>query len=434
MSKIKEKIYYKIKFKLAEPLSVGSGLNNQTDSDVIVDKIGKPYIPGSSIAGVCSSLFDEKTRKKYFGFVEISTSASMSSSSRKSDICFYDALLCENTRFEISNRNFVALDECKVSIEGSKFDREVVEPGAAFVTYIEVNVTDDNEDIKNVAEKIISAWDRNTLHFGAKTMRGLGAICKTSISIKVFNFTDKVSVNEYIKFDMFDGKTQWDSLKIESESDDNVEISLSLQLKLMGAISVREYTTEVSETEAPMPDYKSLTVSDEENAVKENPVVPGASWAGAFLHRLRELEPDIDWGNLFGMVTSGEKKKSRIRFSETVIRDTTPMVMTRTAVDRFSGGAVDGALYTERTYYGNSDENKSDAALNICIKDYELTEGEISALAATIADLNEGILSVGGLTSVGRGIFKIKSINGEEVASSEEVFEFVKEILKKGAV
>ena len=39
-----------------------------------------------------------------------------------------------------------------------------------------------------------------------------------------------------------------------------------------------------------------------------------------------------------------------------------------------------------------------------------------NALAAALVDLNEGFLSVGGETSIGRGLFTITALNGEKAA------------------
>ena len=46
-----------------------------------------------------------------------------------------------------------------------------------------------------------------------------------------------------------------------------------------------------------------------------------------------------------------ENRKSCIRFSESRIEGGKWVTYTRNAIDRFTGGTVDGALYTEKTYY-----------------------------------------------------------------------------------
>ena len=53
------------------------------------------------------------------------------------------------------------------------------------------------------------------------------------------------------------------------------------------------------------------------------------------------------------------------------------------------------------------------------------------ALAATIADLNYGLLSVGGLAAIGRGCFKVIEINGNAVKEDNKVYIMVLEQLGK---
>ena len=106
-------------------------------------------------------------------------------------------------------------------------------------------------------------------------------------------------------------------------------------------------------------------------------------------------------------------------------------VITRNSVDRFTAGTKDGALYTERTCYNGSCE------LDVFIRKSDLTEAEKKAsyLCAVICDLNRGYLAVGGLTSVGRGMFTVENItiNGTDVTDAlraEDVPAMAKEALK----
>lgn len=68
-----------------------------------------------------------------------------------------------------------------------------------------------------------------------------------------------------------------------------------------------------------------------------------------------------------------------------------------------------GALYTERTYYGGETE------LRIILPD-KAADMTVAAIGACLMDLDRGYLAVGGLTSVGRGLFKITGIssNGKD--------------------
>ena len=74
------------------------------------------------------------------------------------------------------------------------------------------------------------------------------------------------------------------------------------------------------------------------------------------------------------------------------------------------------------TYYNGT------TTLEISIKAPKADEKKI--LCAVLADLHYGFLAVGGLTSIGRGLFEITKANENEV--SGDIYEFlVKEVCSK---
>lgn len=423
MGRLIEKKINKITFSLKSPLSIGSGVNIETDKDIIRDSEGHPYIPGSAIAGVCRSLienkgiYDEYEIKKYFGFVPNATEDSPKTEQIDSKITFYDASLKEY-KYTTSIRDSVSLDEYKTAISGKKFDMEVVEPGAKFVTYIEQNIYSDDD--KDILKDISNLWLNDEICFGSKTMRGYGEITTKKIEQKVFKF-DKEHVLDYINFNMY---AEWsDVIDIEKENYSSNVFSIKLSLIQNGGISVLKNTTEVNDLKNgyAVPDKKQLVIRDGE---KEIPVIPGTTWAGAFLHRMKELEPEEDFSILFGKVEGKEKIKSKIKFSESQISGAIPKTHTRNSIDRYTGGAVDKRLFTEKTYYNG----KLDLIITFTdIKN--ISDGAINALAGSITDLHYGLLSIGGLTSIGRGVFKINSINDDELGD-EDVFYKVKSLLE----
>lgn len=71
-------------------------------------------------------------------------------------------------------------------------------------------------------------------------------------------------------------------------------------------------------------------------------------------------------------------------------------------------------------YYGETEleilfENKPDESI-------------VNALAICLADLHYGFISIGGLASIGRGLFEVKTINGKEL-DCDDVFGFIKEVI-----
>lgn len=142
-------------------------------------------------------------------------------------------------------------------------------------------------------------------------------------------------------------------------------------------------------------------------------------WAGAFRARYLEFAGQEAADLLFGYVDEKNKdnptKRSRIIFSESIIFDNILKAMTRNSIDRFSAATKDTALYTERTSYNGKTE------LDIMVTD-DITDREKAILGAVILDLHHGFLAVGGLTAVGRGIFRIccLTVNGVDCTAKLE--------------
>ncbi|MBR3833337.1 MAG: hypothetical protein IKJ73_03385 [Lachnospiraceae bacterium] len=396
--KITKKRYYRISFALASPLAIGSGENTFSDKDIVRDGNGSPYVPGSSLAGVYRALFDQAVADKYFGYIQMGNGAT----NQSSKIITYDAVMCDK-EYYVANRDCVKLDEWKVAMKGSKFDFEVLEPGVKFVTYIEQNLCDGDELVSDVIAK---AWRDEEICLGAKTMRGLGSINKVSINSMDFDFENPASLQAWLDFDMYDAaswdkseKWQEDASIIEKYADNNQSLDIVLDLVQEGPLVIRVYTTEISNSkDESLPDYKQICYMARENG-KEIPFIPGTSWAGVFRHRISESDK-VQVGAYFGE-HGDNKTKSRISFSESVIRGSKAKDISRNAIDRFTGGTVDTALFKEKVVYGG------ETKLNITVKG-SCDEEFKKSLASAIVDLHMGFMTVGGETAVGYGLFSIK--------------------------
>jgi len=432
--------YLRIRFDLASPLSIGSGIGNHTDKDVMVDGAGYPFVPGSTLAGIYLSYFEENDEtKKWFGTLKKATASDSSSSAVESRIRVYDATCNEYGKNVIVNRDSVRLDEYKTAVTGAKFDFEVVQPGVTFVTYVEVQQEDDDPGFLNAVVQqedddpgflnaVASLWKNEKFSFGSKTGKGLGRVTNIQLDTAEFNMNDPAQVDRWIGFDLYgDGCwKKWDEASVNKvvKTVDKKICTLKLGLKLKGGISVRRYMTDLPVEDKSSPDFSQMVLDD------GTPVVPGTSWAGVFRHDMSGMISNEMIEQYFGKHDGEEKlrHRSRIGFSETYLKNSKPKVMTRTAIDRVTGGAQDGALYTEKTYYGGEGE------LTITYPESS-EEGFRKALAAAAADLNAGFISAGGLGSVGRGLFSITSVNGEDFTKyaddmerSKAIYEYIVEV------
>ena len=196
-------------------------------------------------------------------------------------------------------------------------------------------------------------------------------------------------------------------------------LTLKLVLKQEGPITIRRYTTEVFAENGKnnIPDYEQLVyVRDKEKI----PVIPGTTWAGAFRHHMMQLNKN-SVGSVFGKKSSDEKqkdgKKSDVIFSESEIKGAKEKIVTRNGINRFTGGSADGALFTEKMFYGGYTDFVISFNKKKCGMEFRKT------LAAAIADLNMGVLSIGGETSVGHGIFSVSSVSVENQAIAEHPVE-----------
>lgn len=431
MKKIKK--YYRVVFELVSPLSVGSGEGVVTDSDVLVDGRGIPYVPGSALAGVYRGIFARETAERYFG--KELTEERIRESSKKgknllteSKVLVYDAVISNPEKRAITTRDMVALDEYKVSIDGAKFDFQVLEPGVRFVTYIEQNMEDEEE--RYVLYEVAKAWGQGKIRLGAKTGRGYGQTRLVELAEASFELTCEAERDAWLDFDMY-GEKGWTLCELPLSNDretlkevyetygislqEKNYINICLGLKQCGAVSVRQYSTNIGQE-----DYRQMERKD------KTVFIPGTTWAGVFRAQMGKLDKNFAKNSklteTFYGTTKGSEgaQKTRITFSETVLENgRNSEKYTRNSIDRFSGGAVNGSLYTEKSYFDGTTE------LNICCDitdmDDSVVAGFARVLAAAILDLDRGYMSIGGLTAVGHGIFKVMEakVNGQIIRFSE---------------
>lgn len=401
MSKVVAKRYYRIEFTFASALSIGSGENSNSDKDLLLNRNGDPYIPASSLAGIYRSKLTDEEAKRYLGFVPIETGSSESTDQPiiESELAVYDAELYKGTPV-ISIRDGIKVDKYKTAITGSKFDYEILEPGCTFITYVEHSKLADSE---NIFDKIVPYILSGEISIGGKTTRGLGSIKDSKVKYVEFSLEND-ELENWLNFDMYDDEYWLENGKdIKDETATENGISIKLTIKQNSFLSVREYRTD-TDAERSLPDYQQMEYSSLEGY---NPVIPGSSWNGLFRHYL-EMNNCSNVEELFG--DTGHK--SKVTFSETLLKDAKTKIISRNSIDRFTGGTVDAALFTEKTCYGGS------GSLEIKLPPYnEKYRNEYLKIFEAIADLHAGLLAIGGLTAVGHGLFEIEEIriNGKPI-------------------
>ena len=380
--------YYRVVFQLTSPLSVGNGGSSNSAHDCVRHKDGSPYIPAAAVAGAFRNFC---IKNKDIPDDILNNNENIF---RKSGVIFSNAELISESVSSV--RETISLKEKSV-VENTDFSMEVVETGAEFVSYIEIDKF--NQDKQVYIEKLLNAVNDSLLRFGSKVSRGYGMV--KIISLKKISFDLGNNLDKWLDFDMF-SESVWDSTE-EFVSDNRFSgfYSIRIAVKQKSSLSIRVFDTGTArENEKYVPDQKHITLRN------GKAVITGTSWAGAFRERFRLFAGDERTEMLFG---SENNSRSGITFSESVIDNCIFKNTTRNSIDRFSSKIKSGAIYIER----NCSDGTAELLINV---PDNISENDKKCLSAVIFDLNLGLLSVGGLASVGHGMFSIEniSVNGTD--------------------
>lgn len=430
-NKILKRYYITAKIELASPLALSNGYKENTDSDVLCNGNGETFIPGTSIAGAFRNYLDKK--KDEPGIFGYSGKMGNDKDEGKMSTVFISDIYLEDTN--ITERDGVKLNNGK-TVE-NKFDYEIVETGATGILRIEQIVREkdivsgeryviSNEDMsaidKNIFEEasiLLSALDAGEIRFGSKKNRGCGwikikEVYRTSFSAGKCNEWIKYCENPKKEYNSADKWADWKK-ELNKESK---YISIKVPLRLTGGISIRKYSAKPQQS-----DYEHVTIKNMASGEKI-PVIPGSSWNGAVRSKARHIMEELRISGInqkietwFGTDAVKTNKKtdmcqSMVVFKESIIEDAKEVPVTRNRVNRFDASTVDGALYSETSYFGGTTE------LEILVQktgdkddiDTSSFKALIGLLMLVIEELENGYLAVGGQTAVGRGIFES---NGE---------------------
>ena len=382
------RLFLKATMVCVTPIAVGSGKSEYTDSDVLVDSEGRPFIPGTTIAGVCRHYLEDQGENvsDLFG--------SDRNENSDSKIIFYEAFPKSET--VIGQRDGVAISyDTETAKDGALFNYEIVGEGSKFDLRIELN-DDENNNGKEYIKKIVNGFNNGFIRIGFKTNRGFGRVRLDQC--KLAEITD---INELINY-------SWDKVTEDFEANDDSDSKYethSYNLTLKSFLMISDNSTLEEK------DGKLINAAQLENT-SGSPIIPGTVWSGIFRHYcykvLLEIYKDQDHSQEIAEKKAEEifgntENASKIIFDESVISDGKPMCITRNAIDRFTGGTCAKKLFTNRPVFGGT------TTLNVIIKNTlgsEMKNLVLNLLDLFIKEINDGFVNIGSMGSVGGGIFE----------------------------
>ncbi|TWO22397.1 RAMP superfamily CRISPR-associated protein [Campylobacter hyointestinalis] len=408
------------------PLKAGSqSVDFLQDSPVQKDWNNLPMILGSSIAGALRAKFQNKFKDKTSDiFGEENGSKIIISNAllldKTAKVC--ETLLLEKDDFlrlfeNLPLREHTAIDEKGVTINGAKFNEEVVFKGSRFKFSIELV-----EDDKTSFYDILSMFGDDDFKLGGGASKGFGEF--KIIDIR-YGHLDTSEYNSSLNFEL---KNRYQIQNKTDQSLTKYEINISPDNFFIFGSGFGDFEVDMT------PVFEQTISYDTGSISNPKVLIPASSIKGALLHRtlyhicklegitadnglkeaLNRAKPLIV--PLFGEAKDTDKnsKKGDILISDCFkANNATTKIFDHVAIDRFTGGAMDKMLFQEKTIAKDNDTYH----IKISIKnEQEKDKKLIKAFENTLLDVTLGRLPLGGATTKGHGVFSGKVLkNGIEL-------------------
>lgn len=421
-SRIVEKIVIIAKLVTKTPLNIASGETDDVlDSYILKNKDNEALIPGTSLAGALRArVTDAAVRKDIFG--------ESGENDNQSIINISDVLL---DKAATEYRDGIRIDgQTGIVEDGAKFDYEVLAAGASGELTLEFTIREDSrknkpEDYYLTHAKEIAAMLEEGISLGAGTSKGLGLIAASSISLYRFCFT--ADFRKWMKY--LDGKLDclknWYSPVDSGKKHAVADFYVKMECALRGSLIVKAFDDDVKSSEQVANECNEQSANDGRTQVparqmqnKTHYIIPGSSFKGALCARAEKILAAIN-KNLsaaarqkylaaikgFANKPDSKGQKSRLFVDEVLIakEKLEPIEQTRNRIDRFTGGTIDGALFTVVAVWQKA-ADKPSIELKFGVK--QCAEDEAGLMLCLLKDLWLGKLPLGGEKGVGRGVLQ----------------------------
>ena len=437
------------------PLAIGSGNKDiKTDSVVAKDINELPYIPATTLAGLIRHSLPEELQEYWMGFqkkkdgegsrIMLSEGKILSADGNPIDGLNLDEDAVTRLCHELPIREHVRINQQGTAVKNGKFDEEIVPKGVRFCFEIELMAEKDKPGIMGT---ILSIIQSDGFRIGSGSRSGFGKIEVVGILRRDLDLCVPDELELYLGKSASLAKA-WEGYRpyTPSATKESDCILYTLELRPVdfmffgsGFGDDRSDMTFVREPVVTPWDRGEATVEELERVI----LIPASSVKGAQAHRTayhynrlegvfadkkttEELEKNTGKENkavktLFG--SEGDRKgknkqRGNILFSDVIEKQEASLekkVLIHVKIDRFTGGAVDGALFSEEVLYAPGKTFNLELMLRKTAVDEK--DGKIvKAFEAALTDLCKGYLPLGGGVNRGNGTFKGKlNKNGETI-------------------
>ncbi len=413
--RIVERILVEGELVLGTPACLG-GADGESLIDIALalDPLeGRGLLTGSSIAGALRSYL----REREFGYFSEDGPDALhnrlfgrqeDNEGEQSWVMTYDAL-SDKPRVEL--RDGVAISPKTRTVEDrKKFEIELLEAGTRFPLRVELLISED-QDRQALCEGLaiaLQGLERGEIALGARRRRGFGRCRVSSWRVTRYVLTTPEGLLAWLNGagTSQTGSRIADLLGVRADRDQREVFLVEATFGLDGSLLIRSAGEDLN-----APDMVHLR-SRRDRDGKPVPILSGTSLAGALRARAlriaKTMGPETRAADLvdelFGPRIRSSRDKpraSRLTTAETEIRSHLDLVHTRLKIDRFTGGAYPGALFSEQPVWGTKD-----TTITIQLAIQQPKDSHLGLVLLLLKDLWTGDLPLGGEISVGRGRLK----------------------------
>ena len=452
MEKTKFTIRYvsRIVLEAETPFTIGSGEKDLlTDALVAKDVNGLPYLPGTSLAGVIRSACGIKRQEDTpFGYQD-------KNGGQGSRVIFSDGVMIgkdgrpvDGLRVISHNDDFYAhfkmlpvrqhvrINSLGSTDKGGKFDEQVTYQGTRFCFEMELLSTG-SEDEALFYEKMLNVLRRSTFRVGGGTHNGFGLMKVIALQRRDYDLTNPDDLESYVSRSAALDSPLEGAKKLTTDTiTDSTWQRYTLKLQPKDFFL---FGSGMGDDEADMTPVSEAYIvwTDGKPTFQERGIlIPATSVKGALAHRtayhwnkLKKRFVDNDGEKpltgdacpaveaIFGKAGQDSDKDIKcgnIMLSDVIIsagkKTEDEKIMNHVAIDRFTGGTMDGALFTEKVINGLGREIQ----LTVDVRKNSIQGEDIrKAFELALQDIDDGLLPLGGGVNRGNGTF-VRTLSKEE--------------------
>ncbi len=303
----------------------------------------------------------------------------------------------------------------RIALSGGKYDIELLPTGTTFELRFELLLPSDEAKADSLRSALVCAlqgFEQAQIALGARKSRGFGRCVVPGWHMTTYNLRDRDGLLAWLTADLAPLQTADDQSRpiadllqaAQLREDQRKLFTITAAFALDSPLLIRSEEPLLPRPGEPpidgdnQPDFAHLC----DNAGR--PVVSGTSLAGVLraratriLNTVRPHDATSMVNRLFGrdLHTAKGATASRLVVQESTIEQGQMLVQNRVAIDRFTGGAFETALFGEAPQVGGTVE------ITLTIRNPQ--DEDKGLLLLLLKDLWTGDLPIGGTSSIGRG-------------------------------